>query len=217
MSKQVKNNNNNVEIIERLVSINKVSKTVKGGKNLSFSALVIVGDKNGKVGYGKGNAVEVSDAKTKAFEAAKKAMFKIALKEGRTIHHDSFGRFCSAKVYMRSAPAGTGVIAGGPMRAVFECAGINDVVAKSVGTSNPYNMVAATFEAMRKLLSPKIVAERRSKEISEIIKRRNSVVKNSPKESNDTVKVKAEFDNKTSVTKEKIVTKKTTKSTKAKK
>lgn len=216
MSKQVKNNNNNVEIIERLVSINKVSKTVKGGKNLSFSALVIVGDKNGKVGYGKGNAVEVSDAKTKAFEAAKKAMFKIALKEGRTIHHDSFGRFCSAKVYMRSAPAGTGVIAGGPMRAVFECAGINDVVAKSVGTSNPYNMVAATFEAMKKLLSPKIVAERRSKEISEIIKRRNSVVKNSLKESSDSVKVKAEIDNK-SATKEKIVTKKTTKSTKAKK
>lgn len=171
MSKQAKNNN--AEVIEKLVAINKVSKTVKGGKNLSFAALVIVGDKNGKVGFGKGNATEVSDAKNKAFEAAKKAMTKIALKESRTIHHDIFGRFCSAKVYLRSAPAGTGVIAGGPMRAVFECAGIHDIVAKSVGTSNPYNLVAATFAALKALTSPKIVAEKRSKEISEIVKRRN--------------------------------------------
>ena len=171
MSKQAKTNNS--EIVERLISINKVSKTVKGGKNLSFAALVVVGDKNGKVGFGKGNATEVSDAKNKAFEAAKKAMTKIALKEGRTIHHDIFGKFCSAKVYLRSAPAGTGVIAGGPMRAVFECAGIHDIVAKSVGTSNPYNMVGATFSALKALTSPKIIAEKRSKEISEIIKRRN--------------------------------------------
>jgi len=161
------------EIIERLVAINRVSKTVKGGKNMSFAALVVVGDKNGRVGFGKGNATEVSDAKNKAFEAAKKAMVKVSLKEGRTIHHDIFGKFCAAKVYLRSAPAGTGVIAGGPMRAIFECAGIHDVVAKSVGTSNPYNMVGATFLALKSLLSPKIVAERRSKEISEIIKRRN--------------------------------------------
>lgn len=189
MSKQAKNhsqaknnsgpkgNNNakgaNSEIIEKLVSINKVSKTVKGGKNLSFAALVIVGDKNGKVGFGKGNATEVSDAKNKAFEAAKKAMTKIALKEGRTIHHDIFGRFCAAKVYLRAAPAGTGVIAGGPMRAIFECVGIHDIVAKSVGTSNPYNLVAATFSALKALTSPKIIAEKRSKEISEIVKRRN--------------------------------------------
>ena len=177
---QGKNNNNQSkqqsELIERLVAINKVSKTVKGGKNLSFAALVIVGDKNGRVGFGKGNATEVSDAKNKAFEAAKKAMSKIALKEGRTIHHDSKGIFCAAKVYLRSAPAGTGVIAGGPMRAIFECAGIHDIVAKSVGTSNPYNMVAATFLALKSLLSPKIVAERRSKEISEIVKRRNAAV-----------------------------------------
>lgn len=173
-TKQAKNN---AEITERLVAINKVSKTVKGGKNLSFSALVVVGDKNGRVGFGKGNAVEVSDAKNKAFEAAKKAMVKVALKEGRTIHHDSTAKFCSAKVYLRSAPAGTGVIAGGPMRAIFECAGIHDIVAKSVGTSNPYNMVGATFLALKKLLSPKIISERRSKEISDIVKRRNAVVK----------------------------------------
>ena len=158
MSKQ---NNKNSEIIERLVAVNRVSKTVKGGKNMSFAALVVVGDKNGKVGFGKGNAVEVNDAKNKAFEAAKKAMIKISLKEGRTVHHDNFARFCSAKVYIRSAPAGTGVIAGGPMRAVFECAGINDVVAKSVGTSNPYNLVAATFGALKNLSSPKNVSERR--------------------------------------------------------
>jgi small subunit ribosomal protein S5 len=180
MSKQAKNNNQkekgNTEIVERLVAINRVSKTVKGGKNMSFSALVVVGDKNGKVGFGKGNATEVSDAKNKAFEAAKKAMTKVALKEGRTIHHDIFARFCSAKVYLRSAPAGTGVIAGGPMRAVFECAGIHDIVAKSVGTSNPYNMVGATFAALRNLVSPKLIAEKRSKEISEIIKRRNSAI-----------------------------------------
>ena len=175
MSKQAKSNS--TEIVEKLVAINRVSKTVKGGKNMSFSALVVVGDKNGRVGFGKGNATEVSDAKNKAFEAAKKAMMKVSLKEGRTIHHDIAGRFCSGKVYLRSAPAGTGVIAGGPMRAVFECAGIHDVVAKSVGTSNPYNLVGATFAALRALISPKIVAERRSKEISEIVKRRNSALK----------------------------------------
>ena len=175
MSKQFKNNANN-DLVERLISVNKVSKTVKGGKNLSFSALVIVGDKNGKVGYAKGNAVEVVDAKNKAFEAAKKKMVKFSLKEGRTVHHDVSGRFCAAKVYIRTAPSGTGVIAGGPMRAIFECAGINDVVAKSVGTSNPYNMVGATFDAISKLASPKSVAEKRSKEISEIVKKRNSAL-----------------------------------------
>lgn len=170
MSKQAKNT---PEIVEILVSINRVSKTVKGGKNMSFSALVVVGDKNGRIGFGKGNATEVSDAKNKAFETAKKSMMKISLKEGRTIHHDVFASFCSAKVYLRSAPVGTGVIAGGPMRAIFECAGIHDIVAKSVGTSNPYNMVGATFAALKSLVSPKLIAEKRSKEISEIIKRRN--------------------------------------------
>jgi small subunit ribosomal protein S5 len=166
---------NSSELVERLVSVNKVSKTVKGGKNFSFAVLVVVGDKNGRVGFGKGNAKEVTDAKNKAFEAAKKSLVKISLKEGRTIHHDVEGRFCSAKVAMKSAPAGTGVIAGGAMRAIFECAGIHDVVSKSLGTSNPYNMVWATFQALGKLSSPRNVADKRSKEISEIIKRRNAV------------------------------------------
>ncbi len=172
-----KPNKNPVELVEKLISVNKVSKTVKGGKNFSFAVLVVVGDKNGKVGFGKGNAKEVTDAKNKAFEAARKSLVKIPLKEGRTIHHDVEGRFCSAKVSMRSAPAGTGVIAGGAMRAIFECAGIHDVVSKSLGTSNPYNMVWATFQALGNLSSPRSVADRRSKEISEIIKRRNSVLK----------------------------------------
>lgn len=195
MSKQAKNTQKEKqasELVERLVSINRVSKTVKGGKNMSFSALVVVGDKNGRVGFGKGNATEVSDAKNKAFEAAKRAMTKVALKEGRTIHHDVFARFCSAKVYLRAAPAGTGVIAGGPMRAVFECAGIHDVVAKSVGTSNPYNMVGATFAALRSLVSPKIVAERRSKEISEIVRRRNLALKHGPEKTSEKAESKSE-------------------------
>ena len=172
---------NNQEITEILIAVNRVSKTVKGGRNMSFSALVVVGDKNGKVGFGKGNATEVTDAKNKAYEVAKKSMIKISLKEGRTIHHDIFARYCSAKVYLRSASAGTGVIAGGPMRAIFECAGINDVVAKSVGTSNPYNMVAATFSALKALTSPKLIAEKRSKDISEIIRRINLATGNKDK------------------------------------
>ena len=172
---------NNQEITEILIAVNRVSKTVKGGRNMSFSALVVVGDKNGKVGFGKGNATEVTDAKNKAYEVAKKSMIKISLKEGRTIHHDIFSRYCSAKVYLRSASAGTGVIAGGPMRAIFECAGIHDVVAKSVGTSNPYNMVAATFSALKSLTSPKMIAEKRSKDISEIIRRRNLALGNKDK------------------------------------
>lgn len=180
MSKQAKNQKDKAssELVERLVSVNRVSKTVKGGKNMSFAALVVVGDKNGKVGFAKGNATEVTDAKNKAFEKAKKSMIKVSLKEGRTIHHDISAEFCSAKVHLRSAPSGTGVIAGGPMRAVFDCVGIQDIVAKSVGTSNPYNMIGATFEALENLLSPKIIAERRSKEISEIVKRRNLALGN---------------------------------------
>lgn len=179
MSKSNKRDNNKnpsnttVELIEKLVSVNKVSKTVKGGKNFSFATLVIVGDKNGRVGFGKGSAKEVMDSKNKAFEAAKKSLIKISLKEGRTIHHDIKGTFCSGKVVLRSAPAGTGVIAGGPMRAIFECAGIHDIVAKSIGTSNPYNMVGATFQALESLLSPRIIADRRSKDVSEIVKKRN--------------------------------------------
>jgi small subunit ribosomal protein S5 len=140
---------------------------------MSFSVLVVAGDKNGRIGFGKGNALEVASAKIKAFEEAKKKMVKISLKEGRTIHHDVIAKFCSAKVCLRSAPAGTGVIAGGPMRAIFECIGIEDIVTKSVGTSNPYNMIAATFIALEKLSSPKSIAEKRSKEVSEIVKKRN--------------------------------------------
>ena len=173
MTKSNSKNSNSSELVERLVAVNKVSKTVKGGKNFSFSALVIVGDKNGSVGFGKGNAKEVMNAKNKAFEAAKKSLIKVSLKEGRTIHHDVEGRFCAGKVTLRSAPAGTGVIAGGPMRSIFECAGINDIVAKSIGTSNPYNMIGATFRALNSLLSPKLIAERRSKDVSEVIKKRN--------------------------------------------
>ena len=174
MSKSNKNTNSNTaELVEKLVLVNKVSKTVKGGKNFSFAVLVVVGDKNGRVGYGKGSAKEVMDSKNKAFEAAKKSLIKISLKEGRTIHHDVEGAFCSGKVILRSAPSGTGVIAGGPMRAIFECAGIHDVVAKSIGTSNPYNMVAATFKALESLLSPRSIADRRSKDVSEIVKKRN--------------------------------------------
>ena len=168
-----KNFNNNSDFLEKLVLVNKVSKTVKGGKNFSFAVLVVVGDKSGRVGYGKGNAKEVVDAKNKAFEVAKKSLIKISLKEGRTIHHDIEATFCAGKVSLRSAPAGTGVIAGGPMRAIFECAGIHDIVAKSIGTSNPYNMVAATFKALGYLLSPRDIADKRSKDVSDIIKKRN--------------------------------------------
>ncbi len=167
---------NATEITERLISVNRVSKTVKGGKNMSFAVLMVVGDKNGKVGFGKGNATEVTEAKAKALESAKKSMIRVSLKESRTIHHDITARFCAAKVHLRSAPAGTGVIAGGPMRAVFECAGISDIVAKSIGTSNPYNLVAATFVALSKLYSPKIISDLRSKDVSEIVKRRNLVL-----------------------------------------
>lgn len=169
----IENRDKETTITERLVFINRVSKTVKGGRNMSFAALVVVGDKNGKVGFGKGNASEVSDAKNKAFEAAKKNMIKVPLKEGRTFHHDIVAKFCAAKILIRSAPAGTGVIAGGPIRSVFECLGIHDVVAKSHGTSNPYNMVGAVFEALRRVSSPKVISEKRSKDISEIVKKRN--------------------------------------------
>ena len=182
-----KPNKNSVELVEKLISVNKVSKTVKGGKNFSFAVLVVVGDKNGKVGFGKGNAKEVADAKNKAFEAARKSLKKVALKEGRTIHHDVEGRFCSARVSMRSAPAGTGVIAGSAMRAIFECAGLHDIVSKSLGTSNPYNMVWDTFQALGKLNSPRSIADKRSKEIYEIIKIRNAVLKTNNNNNNNEV------------------------------
>ena len=165
-------NNEQSEYIEKLVSINRVAKVVKGGRRFSFAALVVVGDGNGMVGHGKGKAKEVPEAIKKATEEAKSKMIRVPLRQGRTLHHDIKGRFDSGKVYLRSAPSGTGVIAGGPMRAVFEALGIQDIVAKSVGTSNPHNMVRATFEALKSASSPKIIAVRRSLKINDITKRR---------------------------------------------
>ena len=164
--------NEQPEYIEKLVSINRVAKVVKGGRRFSFAALVVVGDGNGMVGHGKGKAKEVPEAIKKATDEAKTRMIRVPLRQGRTLHHDIRGRFDSGKVYLRSAPSGTGVIAGGPMRAVFEALGIQDIVAKSVGTSNPHNMVRATFEALKSASSPKIIAARRGLKINEITKRR---------------------------------------------
>ena len=164
--------NEQPEFLEKLVSINRVAKVVKGGRRFSFAALVVVGDGNGMVGHGKGKAKEVPEAIKKATDEAKTRMIRVPLRQGRTLHHDIKGRFDSGKVYLRSAPSGTGVIAGGPMRAVFEALGIQDIVAKSVGTSNPHNMVRATFEALKSASSPKIIAARRGLKINEITKRR---------------------------------------------
>jgi small subunit ribosomal protein S5 len=160
------------ELVEKLVSINRVAKVVKGGRRFSFAALVVVGDGNGMVGHGKGKAKEVPEAIKKATDEAKNRMIRVPLRQGRTLHHDIRGRYDAGKVYLRSAPSGTGVIAGGPMRAVFEALGIQDIVAKSVGTSNPHNMIRATFEALKSASSPKIIAVRRGLKINDITKRR---------------------------------------------
>jgi small subunit ribosomal protein S5 len=159
------------ELIEKLVHINRVSKTVKGGKRFGFAALVVVGDGKGRAGFGKGKAREVPEAITKATAAAKRAMVRVPLKEGRTLHHDGKGRFGAGKVNLRTAPAGTGIIAGGPMRAVFESLGVADVVTKSVGSSNPYNMIRATFDALTEQTSPKSVAQRRGKKVADLLGR----------------------------------------------
>ena len=164
--------NSENDFIEKLVSINRVAKVVKGGRRFSFAALVVVGDGNGMVGHGKGKAKEVPEAIKKATDEAKTNMIRVPLRHGRTLHHDIKGRFDSGKVYLRSAPSGTGVIAGGPMRAVFEALGIQDIVAKSVGSSNPHNMVRATFEALKSSSSPKLIAMRRGLKINDITKRR---------------------------------------------
>ena len=158
-------------IIEKLVHINRVSKTVKGGKRFGFAALVVVGDGQGRVGFGHGKAREVPEAITKASAAARKKMVRVPLKEGRTLHHDANGRFGAGKVTVRTAPPGTGIIAGGPMRAVFESLGVADVVTKSVGTSNPYNMIRATFDALTNQTSPKSVAQRRGKKVADLLGR----------------------------------------------
>ncbi len=163
-----------VELIEKLVNVRRVTKVVKGGKNLRFSALVVVGDGKGRVGFGSGKAREVPDAVRKASEQARRTMIRVALREGRTIHHDLTGHFGAGRVYLRTAPAGTGIIAGGPMRAVFESLGIQDVVSKSVGTSNYYNMVRATFDALVSVASPRDIANKLGRKIPEIVARRDS-------------------------------------------
>ncbi|HUU25524.1 MAG TPA: 30S ribosomal protein S5, partial [Methyloceanibacter sp.] len=157
---------------DKLVHINRVAKVVKGGRRFGFAALVVVGDQKGRVGFGHGKAREVPEAIRKATEAAKRGLVKVPLREGRTLHHDVRGQHGAGKVVLRAAPPGTGIIAGGPMRAVFETLGIQDVVAKSLGSSNPYNMVRATFDALRHEDSPRGVAARRGKKVSEIVSRR---------------------------------------------
>jgi small subunit ribosomal protein S5 len=157
------------DLLDRLVHINRVAKVVKGGKRFGFAALVVVGDAKGRVGYGSGKAREVPEAIRKATDQAKTRMVRIPLREGRTLHHDVKGRFGAGKVICRAAPPGTGIIAGGPMRAVFESLGVQDVVAKSNGTQNPYNMVKATMDALQRLQSPRAVAARRGRKVSEIL------------------------------------------------
>jgi small subunit ribosomal protein S5 len=160
------------EFQEKLVGINRVAKVVKGGKRFGFAALVIVGDLKGRVGFGHGKAREVPEAIRKATEAARRSLIRVPLREGRTLHHDSYGRHGAGKVVLRSAPAGTGIIAGGPARAVFEMLGVQDVVAKSLGSTNPYNLVRAAFDALKAQENPRAVANRRSKKVSEIVSRR---------------------------------------------
>ena len=157
------------EFADRLVAINRVSKTVKGGKRFGFAALVVVGDQRGRVGFGKGKAKEVPEAIRKATEQAKRSLIRVPLKDARTLHHDMEGRHGAGKVVMRTAVAGTGIIAGGPMRAVFEMLGLQDVVAKSIGSTNPYNMIRATIDGLKSETSPRQVAARRGKKVAEIL------------------------------------------------
>lgn len=157
------------EFLERLVGINRVAKTTKGGRNMAFAALMVVGDGKGRVGYGHAKSREVPEAIKKATEQAKRNMIRVPLREGRTLHHDIKGRHGAGKVFMRSAPQGTGIIAGGPMRAVFEAVGVQDVVAKAIGSNNPYSMVNATFAALKGMQSPRHVASRRNQKVSDIV------------------------------------------------
>ncbi len=161
------------DLLDKLVHINRVAKVVKGGRRFSFAALVVVGDGRGRVGFGTGKAREVPEAIRKATERAKRTMIRVPLRDGRTLHHDMQGRYGAGKVLVRSAPPGTGIIAGGPMRAVFETMGVQDVVAKSLGSSNPHNMIKATFNALTNIMSPRTVAARRGKKVSEIVSRRS--------------------------------------------
>ena len=161
------------ELIDKLVTINRVAKVVKGGRRFAFAALVVVGDQKGRVGYGAGKAREVPEAIRKATDRAKRSMIRVPMKEGRTLHHDVNGRYGAGSVVLRSAVAGTGIIAGGPMRAVFETLGIGDVVAKSIGSRNPHNMVKATFNALHRCASPRSVANRRGKKVSDLLGKRD--------------------------------------------
>jgi small subunit ribosomal protein S5 len=162
------------EFVEKLVGINRVAKVVKGGRRFGFAAIVVVGDGKGRVGYGAGKAREVPEAIRKATEQARRAMVRVPLREGRTLHHDIIGRYGAGEVIVRAAKPGTGIIAGGPMRAIFEALGVQDVVAKSVGTSNPHNMIKATFQALNRSVSPRAVAARRGRKVSEILGRRDA-------------------------------------------
>ena len=173
------------EFVDKLVHINRVAKVVKGGKNFGFAALVVVGDQKGRVGFGKGKAREVPEAIRKATQEAKRRLIRVPLREGRTLHHDAHGRHGAGRVSLRSAPPGTGIIAGGPMRAVFDTLGVQDIVAKSIGTSNPYNMVRATFDALLNQTSPRSIAAKRGKKVSEIIARRHSGSSEAPAEAGE--------------------------------
>ena len=173
------------EFADRLVAINRVSKTVKGGKRFGFAALVVVGDQKGRVGFGKGKAKEVPEAIRKATEQAKRKLIRVPLREGRTLHHDTHGRWGAGKVIMRTAPQGTGIIAGGPMRAVFEMLGVQDVVAKSQGSQNPYNMIRAALDGLQRESSPRMVAQRRGTTVSDILPKKEEA-------SNDAVAVAEE-------------------------
>ena len=171
------NNNRDREdgdLIEKLVGINRVAKVVKGGRRFGFAAIVIVGDGKGRAGYGSGKAREVPEAIRKATEQARRNMMRVPLREGRTFHHDIIGHYGAGEVVVRAAPQGTGIIAGGPMRAIFEALGVQDVVAKSVGTSNPHNMIKATFQALNRSVSPRSVAARRGKKVSDLLPRRET-------------------------------------------
>jgi small subunit ribosomal protein S5 len=170
------------DIVDKLVHINRVAKVVKGGRRFAFAALVVVGDAKGRVGYGSGKAREVPEAIRKATEQAKRNMIRVALREGRTLHHDANGHFGAGRVVLRAAPAGTGIIAGGPMRAVFETMGVQDVVAKCIGTSNPHNMIKATFDALVNVASPRAIAAKRGKKVGEIVGRRDGAAAAAAKE-----------------------------------
>lgn len=179
------------ELNERLVAVNRVAKVVKGGRRFGFAALVVVGDGRGRIGHGHAKAREVPDAIKKATDQAKRNMVRVALREGRTIHHDVIGRYGAGVVQLRSAPPGTGIIAGGPLRAVFEAIGIQDIVAKAIGTSNPYNMVNAAFAAFERMESPRSVAARRGKKVSDIVANRDVALKGKAAEAAETPEAEA--------------------------